>query len=431
MKDKKNQILHSEPVKEIMGSPPAKLVAWGTTIIFVVFLLFIVSSWYIKYPDVIPARVEITTVNPPVMLTSRINGRIVDLMCSEGDTVDRGEVIAVLESSASHKSILSLEQFLESYLHTTGIHPDSFPVAENIGEIQQSYSEFMVAGTKLYNAKSNDYLGHRIEALRDEITATEQYINRLKSREILYKESIGIEVAKYRRDSSLHIQNVLSQADLERAQQTLIAGKIELQETGLEIMSETINLSRKKQDLQDLSIRRNDEFLQLESETLASKADLLSDIAQWKNRFLLISPVRGSVTYTRIWSSNQFVTENEAVVTVVPEMQGDYVGRLLLGTQKSGKVRPGMIVNIKLSGFPYLEYGMVRGIVISRSAVPEGDNYYVEISLPEGLKTLYGKDLPFSQNMSGTAEIMTDDLNLLRKIVDPLRYLITRYRQEN
>ncbi len=48
-------------------------------------------------------------------------------------------------------------------------------------------------------------------------------------------------------------------------------------------------------------------------------------------------------------------------------------------------------VNIKLSGYPYLEYGMVRGIVRSKSLVPSGDSYVIEVVLPEGLTTLYGK----------------------------------------
>jgi HlyD family secretion protein len=250
----------------------------------------------------------------------------------------------------------------------------------------------------------------------------------LKERERLFTKSIELETISFRRDSTLHSKDVISLSDREKAEQNLIGRKMELQQTGLDIMTESIGLSRKKQELQDLKIKRNEEFLQLTSETSAFRADLLSGIAQWKTRFLLISPVRGAITYTRIWSANQFVGENEPVLTVVPENQGDFIGRMMLGMQKSGKVRSGMLVNIKLSGFPYLEYGMVRGVVVSRSTVPEGDLYYVELSLPDGVRTLYGRQLPFTQNMKGTAEIMTDNLNLLQKIIDPLRYLLTKNR---
>ncbi|MBP1666817.1 MAG: hypothetical protein H6Q23_1677, partial [Bacteroidetes bacterium] len=51
-----------------------------------------------------------------------------------------------------------------------------------------------------------------------------------------------------------------------------------------------------------------------------------------------------------------------------------------------------------------------------------------EITLPDGLRTLYGVNLEFTQNMQGTAEIMTDSLRLLQKIINPFRYLATKNR---
>jgi len=96
---------------------------------------------------------------------------------------------------------------------------------------------------------------------------------------------------------------------------------------------------------------------------------------------------------------------------------------------RSGKVKPGQEVNIKLSGYPYLEYGMVKGIVKSKSLVTSGDSYTIELFLPEGLTTLYGRKLDFTQNMQGTAEIITEDLRLLQKIMNPFRYMLSRNRR--
>jgi len=120
------------------------------------------------------------------------------------------------------------------------------------------------------------------------------------------------------------------------------------------------------------------------------------------------------------------VSKDESVLNIIPFEQGNFIGRVDLRMQRSGKVKPGQKVNIKLSGYPYLEYGMVKGVVRSKSLVPTGDAYIIEITLPEGLTTLYGKKLEFTQNMQGTAEIMTDSLRLIQKIVNPLRYLATR-----
>jgi HlyD family secretion protein len=88
-----------------------------------------------------------------------------------------------------------------------------------------------------------------------------------------------------------------------------------------------------------------------------------------------------------------------------------------------------MSVNIKLSGFPYLEYGMIRGYVKSKSLVASGDAYIIEVSLPQGLTTLYDRQLDFSQNMQGRAEIITDKLRLLQRIINPFRYIITKNKK--
>lgn len=65
---KKADIIYSEPVREIMGNPPRIVLRYGSTMIFVIFLLVIFFAWFFRYPDLVPSPVEITTENPPVTL---------------------------------------------------------------------------------------------------------------------------------------------------------------------------------------------------------------------------------------------------------------------------------------------------------------------------------------------------------------------------
>jgi HlyD family secretion protein len=69
---------------------------------------------------------------------------------------------------------------------------------------------------------------------------------------------------------------------------------------------------------------------------------------------------------------------------------------------------------------------MVKGYVSSISEVPDDNYYTVEVDLPKGLKTYYDKDIPFSQNMQGKAEILTDPRRLLHRVLDPVRSSITK-----
>jgi hypothetical protein len=67
--------------------------------------------------------------------------------------------------------------------------------------------------------------------------------------------------------------------------------------------------------------------------------------------------------------------------------------------------------------------------VKAKSLVPTGDAYIIEVELPAGLTTLYDIKLDFTQIMQGNAEIITDDdLRLLQKIINPLRYLASKNR---
>jgi hypothetical protein len=197
----------------------------------------------------------------------------------------------------------------------------------------------------------------------------------------------------------------------------------------LDHSAKSIELAEKQQLLQDYRITRIEEKEKLISVLRESFLNLRAQLHLWENTYLLIAPVDGIASFTKFWSANQSVIKDEPVVTIVPLETGSIVGRINMKMQRSGKVKTGQSVNIKLSGYPYLESGMVRGIVKSKSLVPAGDAYVIEIELPDGLTTLYGIKLEFTQNMQGTAEIITENIRLLQKIINPFRYMVSKNRK--
>jgi hypothetical protein len=69
---------------------------------------------------------------------------------------------------------------------------------------------------------------------------------------------------------------------------------------------------------------------------------------------------------------------------------------------------------------------MVKGYVSNISEVSDDDFYTVEVVLPRGLLSFYDIPIPFSQNMQGDAEIMTDKKRLLTRVLNPIRSAISR-----
>jgi len=154
--------------------------------------------------------------------------------------------------------------------------------------------------------------------------------------------------------------------------------------------------------------------------------NLKASVASWEQNYLLVAPVSGSVTFTRFWSENQNVKAGEKVLTIVPDEAGSMVGRIRLPMEGAGEVKIGDKVHIQFDNFPYLEYGMVKGIVRSKSKVPDDAYYTVEVDLPDGLFTYYHKTIIFSQNMQGNAEIITDKMRMLHRVLNPIRSAFTK-----
>ncbi|MCB0547075.1 MAG: HlyD family efflux transporter periplasmic adaptor subunit, partial [Phaeodactylibacter sp.] len=115
----------------------------------------------------------------------------------------------------------------------------------------------------------------------------------------------------------------------------------------------------------------------------------------------------------------------EEVATVVPGAgAGDIVGKAFLPTFNSGKVKPGQRANIRLDGYPYQEFGVLQGQVKSIALVPDQDTYLLDIALPDSLTTTYQRRIPFAQELTGQARIITEERRILERVFDQMANLI-------
>lgn len=75
----------------------------------------------------------------------------------------------------------------------------------------------------------------------------------------------------------------------------------------------------------------------------------------------------------------------------------------------------------------YQEYGMLEGKIQTMSTVTNKDgHYFIEITIPNGLKTNFDKKLKFDKELTGQAEIITDEMRLIERIFYQFRKLTTR-----
>jgi HlyD family secretion protein len=360
---------------------------------------------------------------------AKVSGRITQFNVNDNDSIKKGEILAVMETTATISEIDILKKTIDTINSPETVDIKTLPVLSRLGELQASYSLFMKLSSDYASFLNADFYGNRIVSLRAEILATEAYMRNLKVKEKLFDDNLELELRNYRRDSLLFVSNVIPEIEIERSRQSVIRLSIELQQVRLDYDGMLIELEKKRQEMQDYAIRRDDEKAKLIAAVSEALLNLKADIAIWENSYILMSPFDGVVSFTRYWRENQVVARDEPVLYVVPYSTGDYIGRITLKMQRSGKVKTGQPVNIKLSGYPYLEYGMLRGVISAMSVTTSDEESFIEVYLPNGLTTLYGKSLDFNQNMSGIAEIVTEDLRLLQRILHPMKNLVTMNRR--
>src|SRR5690554_816574 len=109
-----NLNLRSEEVREIITTPPAWLIRWGITLVFILTSMVILLSFLIKYPDFVPAKVLVTTREPTERVLARTPGQIERLFVENGDPVTAGQALAGIKSTANLKDIMYLRDMLDT-----------------------------------------------------------------------------------------------------------------------------------------------------------------------------------------------------------------------------------------------------------------------------------------------------------------------------
>lgn len=420
--------LRSTEVQEILSRPPKWIVRWGITIIFVVISIIIIGSWFFQYPDVISANIILTTQNPPAPVVAKTSGKIQNLFVIDNKLVQKGDVLAVLENPAQYESVRKLELILRDF-------KSSFKTGETIvvnhealelGNVQSNYAGF-IKTVEAYNQMIHlNYHTQKIDLYKQELKKYDQYLSHLNRQNNLLRNDFDLVQKQFKRDSTLNKQDMLADADFEKSKSQLISKQYSLEQNSASIASTHLQMESLKQNILELELQKDQQLSDYQSAIWESLKNLQATIDAWKYQYLLVAPTNGNVTFNQFWNENQSVKSGETVMTVVPDNEGEIIGKVQLTFQGAGKVKVGQQANIQFANYPYMEFGMVKGVVKSVSLAPDNNFYTAEVTLPQGLTTFYGMELDFKQQMTGTAEIITEDIRLLERIVRPLRYILKK-----
>lgn len=409
--------IRSTEVQEIVSQVPNALVRWGMVALFGVIGSLLGISWFIQYPDLLQATVVITTTPAPHNLVSRQSGHIV-LLKEDNSNVHSGDLIAFLKSNAEPTIVLQLEKMLAENRRLRAQDP-----LHLLGDLQATYSLALKAELAMDNYYQNKSFDLQILQLQQQLGTYTKLTRSLVLQQKLTSQELMLANERFKTDSLLYTKEVLSSLDYNNAKSTWLQQQRTAQGIEAAIINNEVQINELRKQLADTEIRKAEEQQKLEQEILNTRESLQAQLTTWKENFLYIAPADGKVAYLGFLENNFFVTPAKQLFTVMPN-QGKMIARAELPLQGSGKVKEGQEVNIRLENYPFEQFGMLRGKIAAISSVPNEGKYQLIIEIPQELLTTQKRKLEFRQQLTGTTEIITEDLRLLERFFYQFRKLV-------
>ena len=422
--------LRSEEVQEILTRPPHALVRWGITVFFGVLAVVFIGGCFFQYPDVVDATVTVTTERPPVWMVARGSGKIKEVFHQDRDSVYTGDLIAVLENPARTADVRELKRLLQAFSLTDScVRAMRFPDKPALGTVQAAYAAFLRGLTDYRNYLELNLYDRQIKATEQELEEYGRYITHLERQIVLDGKQTEIAETIHRREKKLHEDGLTAQAEYEEAQQALLAKRQTTEQLMTSLSNARIRQAQLRQTILQTRMEQAREANTLRTALQSAFNDLKTGISDWELAYLFVSPAAGILSYNDVWQKNQNVNSGDKVFSVVAKDMGAIIGKIKLPVEGSGKVKAGQRVNISVAGYPYMEFGFLTGTVQSVSLLADEESMYtVTVSLPQDLRTSYGKSLHFGGELAGTAQVLTDERSVTARLLSPLRYVWEKYR---
>ncbi len=411
-----NQLLRSIEVNEIISSRPGFLIRWGVTVFFIMLLLIVFGTYFIQYPDVVPAKAKLTSINAPKAVITKQSGKLIKLFAKENELTKQGNVLGYLESTANHEEIISLSNNIDSlqiFIDKSSItkllqyQNSSY---QNLGELQQSFQTFKQSFTNFRNYISGGFYLSKKNMLLKDVNFMQKLHNNLLLQKSLNMEDLELSQKTFNANQSLKEDKVISDLDYRNESSKLINKKLTLPQINSAIISNESQQNEKHKEIMELE----NTIAQQKSIFSQSLNTLKSQVEEWKKKYLLTAPVDGKIAFATFLQENQQLQANQIICFINPE-NSQYYAEIYIPQTNFGKVKTGQEVLLKFVAYPFPEYGSVKGTIDFISNISTDSGYLAKVILPYGLNTNYKKQIQFRDGLTAQGEIITANMRLLQR----------------
>ncbi|WP_017327788.1 HlyD family type I secretion periplasmic adaptor subunit [Synechococcus sp. PCC 7336] len=412
----------SESLQTVLDRPPSalpfRLIAGGVAF----FCIFGIWAGFGRIEEVGQAQGTLVPEGEVFKVQPAEAGTVVNIAVEEGEEVDRGQLIAELDSLVATTEVERLEEMLASYRQQFG--QNQIAMAELARDTQ---SRLAIANATLEAQQVVIAQNQRDIAAKQELLSLLDieivaHTDRLENLRPYAEDGVISREYLFNAEQSLRDRmSAIAQArgDRDRVIAETLKLRAELEQRQAEVYRTE---SEARQRLQELEMKET----QLQADIDETEKQL--EAAQAKlDRLFLYAPVDGVVSSLNIRNTGEVTQQGDTIAEIAPE-DAPLVLLAALPDREAGFIEVGMLAQVKLDAFPYQDFGIIKGTVNSISPDAEANEqmgavYQVEISLERTYISSDGRDIELKAGQTGQAEIVIRQQRIIDVLLDPIQRL--------
>ncbi|TAH07426.1 MAG: HlyD family efflux transporter periplasmic adaptor subunit [Sphingobacteriia bacterium] len=418
--------IYSHEVREIISSRPVWIVRNGIALFFIIIGLLFTLTFFIHYPDLVKAPVRIVGKNLPKQVINKTEGRLVLLAAKENSMVQQGDLLAILQSNADYTQVIAFKKWIgqtEQKLTNNNFTAINNLIAlNNLGDLQKNYQEVQQQLYQLSWSAPNGYFEQKKATITKDLTIIDQLKLNAEEQKKLITQDLDMQQNLLGINERMVKEKVIAPLELNKDKTAVLAKQQQLVQVDAGTIIQTASALAKQKELIELQKNSTD----IRQNFITALLNAKSALAEWTNRYMLIATETGKLQYSNYFQENSWIKTGQELFYIIPS-QPEYFAEVMASQQNFGKLAKGQQVNIALNSYQRNEFGILKGVIENIPAVPHKDTaFLIRVLLQNGLKTNYNKQVQFSNNLTGTAEIITAEATLADRLLYQWRGLWSR-----
>lgn len=414
----------STPLQQVLDQPPSRL-PFQFALLGILFCgAFGTWAWLGKIQDISRAQGRLVPQGEVYKVQTVTQGEVTQIAVKEGQRVNAGQVIAVLDNRLAEAEVNRLEQSLAMYRLQLTQSQRLTERARSEAKTRQMASAAEIRAQKAAIAQAQANTATQQQLLTQISAQTADYSQRVDRLRPLVEEGVlaqeqlfeAEQAVKDRQQLSTQTQGELQQSvsQIEQLQAELAQRQAEAAQSDLELLQQVQRLELETAQMQAKVS---------ETETLLKAAQ--TRLAQ----LYLYAPTSGTISALNVRNLGEVTQPGATFAEIAPDGM-PLILAATLSTQEAGFVKAGMPVQIKFDAFPYQTYGIIPGrvVAISPDTVRNDQQemvYRVEIALDKTALPATAEPIEFKAGQTARAEIVTRQRRIMDVLLDPIKKIQT------